>query len=137
MTVSNTKFNDPAVLVTSPVNAGICAAAIVPDNWDADRIKADKDVKVAFVVAVILLAVPVVFWFRVGKFDGIAETMVVPLPYKIPVTVVLNVNAGVAPPEEAPAKPFALATETAVTAVVPLEAEVTKPLPLTVKVAFI
>lgn len=45
----------------------------------------------------------------------LAAEIAVPFPLKIPVTVVVNVNAGVAPPDEDPAKPFAVATDTAVT----------------------
>jgi len=44
----------------------------------------------------------------------VAALIAVPLPFKMPVMVVDNVNAGVAPPELLPASPLADATETAV-----------------------
>lgn len=44
-----------------------------------------------------------------------AALSAVPLPFTTPVTVVVRVKAGVAPPEDEPAKPFALDTDTAVT----------------------
>jgi hypothetical protein len=45
-----------------------------------------------------------------------AADIAVPLPCKIPVMVVDKVNEGVVPPDEVPAKPFAVATEIVVIA---------------------
>lgn len=45
----------------------------------------------------------------------VAALIAVPLPLRTPVTEVARVRAGVAPPDEEPVKPFAEATETAVT----------------------
>ena len=46
----------------------------------------------------------------------LAALIAVPLPDKIPVTVVERVRAGVVPPEEVPANPLAVFTDTVVTA---------------------
>ena len=54
----------------------------------------------------------------------LAALIAVPLPLSNPVMEVDNVRAGVAPPLEDPANPFALTTDTAVT--------VPEPLPLNV-----
>jgi len=61
----------------------------------------------------------------------------VPLPYRIPVTVVDKVNAGVVPPLEVPANPFDEFTVNEVTGAVPLDAAVTKPFAFTVMDAFV
>jgi len=50
----------------------------------------------------------------------VAALIAFPSPFKIPEIVVEMVRAGVAPPLEAPAKPLAFATETAVTVPLPL-----------------
>lgn len=46
---------------------------------------------------------------------GVAALIAVPFPLSSPVIVVVSVRAGVAPPEELPANPLLVATETAVT----------------------
>ena len=72
---------------------------------------------------------------------AVAALIAVPLPFKTPVMEVEMVSAGVAPPDEEPAKPFALATDTAVTVpvvgvvqcgarVVPCEVSTSPALPL-------
>jgi hypothetical protein len=62
---------------------------------------------------VMLEEVPVVFWLRVGKLEGMAVATEVPLPYRIPVTVVSMVIAGVVVGfATVPAKPLAVTTDT-------------------------
>lgn len=51
-----------------------------------------------------------------------AAEMAVPLPLRTPVIVVVKVREGVVVPEELPAKPLAVATDTVVTAVEATEA---------------
>jgi hypothetical protein len=88
-------------------------------------VKLGNDVKVVFEVAVILAAVPVVFWFNVGNSLAIAAAIDVPLPNKIPVTVVDIVIAGVVVEvATVPAKPLAVTTLTEVTVPVPATAQV-------------
>jgi hypothetical protein len=59
---------------------------------------------------------PVVFWLSVGKFAAIAAATAVPLPYRMPVTVVSMVMAGVVVAfATVPANPFVDTTETEVT----------------------
>ena len=53
----------PAVVVTSPVNAGKLLAWRVPVNCEVGRLKLDKVVRVELLLAVMLAAVPVVLWF--------------------------------------------------------------------------
>ena len=51
---------------------------------------------------------------------AVAALIVVPLPFRTPVTVVESVRAGVAPPLDVPDNPLAVTTETAVTVPEPL-----------------
>jgi hypothetical protein len=97
--------------VFEPTAYPVSNVPVIPVTWDAGRLKAESVVSVELDVAVMLLAVPVVFWFSVGKLAGTAVATEVPLPYRIPVTVVDSVSAGVAPPDDVPAKPLAVATD--------------------------
>ena len=102
-------------------------------------------IKLPDIVRLVAIAVPV----RVGEADNTtlpvpvvgAADMAVPLPCKIPVTVVLNVMAGVdVGLATVPAKPLADTTDTDVTVpglLVPLLAAVMRPLALTVMVALV
>ena len=92
----------------------------MPESCEYSRERAESVTKVEFEVAVMLLAVPVVFWFSVGKFEGTAAAIEVPFPYKIPVTLVDNVSTGVVVGlETVPENPFAVATEIVVTVPLP------------------
>ena len=54
---------------------------MVPTVTSADAVvRALRVVSVALLVAVMLAAVPAVFWFSVGKFPATAAAIEVPLP---------------------------------------------------------
>jgi hypothetical protein len=90
-------------------------------TWLPVILNADKVVNVELVVPVTLEAVPVVLWFKVGKLLEIAAATEVPLPYRIPVTVVDNVMAGVEVGlATEPANPLVDVTDTDVTVPTPL-----------------
>ena len=67
----------------------------------------------------------------------VAALIAVPLPLRIPMTVVESVRAGVVPPDDVPASPLAVATLTAVIGAVPDDAEVIWPCALTVMLALV
>jgi hypothetical protein len=110
------------------------AIGSTPVSCEVGRLRADNVVSVLFVVAVIFAAVPVVFWFKVGKLPATAVATDVPLPYRIPVTVVDKVKAGVVVGlATVPAKPLAEATDTDVTVPPdPVADSVIEPAPLTI-----
>src|SRR5271165_5120191 len=90
--------------------------ALSPVTCEPGKLKAERVVSVELEVAVMFAAVPVVFWLSVGKLDAMAAATAVPLPYRMPVTVVSNVNTGVVVDvATVPANPLALAIETDVT----------------------